>query len=571
MKKIIVILVLSLSGTVAIAQDMYDALNLNTTNYYGTARSLALGNAMTAVGGDIGSIQINPAGSAVYNHSVIAFSPALSFASTSANYGSTYGEGARTTSVGKQTLFDIPSFGFVGTFMTGRRTGLKKYTFGFVINTTNVWNDRFTSSGDNDNSSFVGAMANAAGKTSYSSLWTEDLRYSNVSWESALAARTYLIWPLSDDSGYVGATESLPNYRIPGTLKQTFGRQVTGTRRDVVLNFGLDVSDKFYFGFNLGFPIGNYRYNMGFAEYALDPEKFPLEYFPGEVINFNEAQYAYSYSARMSGIYGKFGIIWLPFAGLRIGASVQTPTRYNITENYSMGMASYFDNDIYPLHSYSKNYLNPSTQNTYGTYSYSLIAPAIFNVGAAYTFYNVAMLSFDFETQNDSRMGYGDYRTFSRYNDEINSSIREFAGRTNEYRVGLEVKPVQMFSIRVGYTNRASTEYYYVNNLGEEVYATDYVRDYSYYSRGSLTLDRKMKVASADLGERASRNTFSIGFGYSSFGSFYADIAYRLSLYRKTCYQPFSDYLVDNEIRYAPRVYATRNLSDVIVTFGWRF
>jgi hypothetical protein len=48
---------------------MYDGLTFSQNNYYGTARSIGMGNAMTAVGGDLGSIGINPAGSAVYNFS----------------------------------------------------------------------------------------------------------------------------------------------------------------------------------------------------------------------------------------------------------------------------------------------------------------------------------------------------------------------------------------------------------------------------------------------------------------------------------------------------------------------
>ena len=47
------------------AQSVYDAITFSQNQYYGTARSMALGNAMTALGGDLGSIGINPAGSAV--------------------------------------------------------------------------------------------------------------------------------------------------------------------------------------------------------------------------------------------------------------------------------------------------------------------------------------------------------------------------------------------------------------------------------------------------------------------------------------------------------------------------
>ena len=47
------------------AQGWVDALNYSETDYLGTARSVGMGNAMTAVGGDLGSLTFNPAGSAV--------------------------------------------------------------------------------------------------------------------------------------------------------------------------------------------------------------------------------------------------------------------------------------------------------------------------------------------------------------------------------------------------------------------------------------------------------------------------------------------------------------------------
>ena len=76
MKKTFIAITLMLSAIVAGAQTMYDGLTFSQNNYYGTARSLGMGNAMTAVGGDLGSIGINPAGSAVFNYSQFAFHPA---------------------------------------------------------------------------------------------------------------------------------------------------------------------------------------------------------------------------------------------------------------------------------------------------------------------------------------------------------------------------------------------------------------------------------------------------------------------------------------------------------------
>ena len=76
------ILLLTAFGIVsgAGAQTMYDAFTYSENTYYGTARSVAMGNAFTALGGDMGGIAINPAGSAVASYGQVTISPALNIA-----------------------------------------------------------------------------------------------------------------------------------------------------------------------------------------------------------------------------------------------------------------------------------------------------------------------------------------------------------------------------------------------------------------------------------------------------------------------------------------------------------
>ena len=75
MKKTLFTALLSLTALYAGAQTVYDGLTFSKNEYFGTARSIALGNAMTAVGGDLGSISLNPAGSAVAGYSQFTITP----------------------------------------------------------------------------------------------------------------------------------------------------------------------------------------------------------------------------------------------------------------------------------------------------------------------------------------------------------------------------------------------------------------------------------------------------------------------------------------------------------------
>ena len=67
-------------------QTVGDALRFSDQNYYGTARSIAMGNAFTALGGDLGSVNINPAGSAVNSFSQVTITPGVSISGSRAQY-----------------------------------------------------------------------------------------------------------------------------------------------------------------------------------------------------------------------------------------------------------------------------------------------------------------------------------------------------------------------------------------------------------------------------------------------------------------------------------------------------
>lgn len=85
MKKTAITIGICLIVSSAAAQEtMHDALNFSENNYFGTARSVAMGNAFTALGGDLGGISINPAGSAVANYSQATITPSLNISVSSA-------------------------------------------------------------------------------------------------------------------------------------------------------------------------------------------------------------------------------------------------------------------------------------------------------------------------------------------------------------------------------------------------------------------------------------------------------------------------------------------------------
>ena len=131
MKNRILLLVCSallIAGNVAYAQNMYDALRFSEQNGQGTARSVAMGNAFVALGGDIGGIFINPAASGVYKYHEASITASLNSNSTTNAY---LGNSITKNS----TTIDLGNVGIVGTFKTGRQNkGLISWNLGIALN-----------------------------------------------------------------------------------------------------------------------------------------------------------------------------------------------------------------------------------------------------------------------------------------------------------------------------------------------------------------------------------------------------------------------------------------------------
>ena len=145
----------------ASGQTVGDALRFSDNNYYGTARTIAMGNAFTALGGDLGSVGINPAGSAVNSFSQVTITPAITISGSRAQYlaepslNDQYGSAYRNRS----TNFTMPNVGVMINWDTRRRSGLKNVTFGFVANGTSNYIDNVSSAGKNGETTFAGSLA----------------------------------------------------------------------------------------------------------------------------------------------------------------------------------------------------------------------------------------------------------------------------------------------------------------------------------------------------------------------------------------------------------------------------
>lgn len=576
MKRTIFTALLSLTAIAAGAQTMYDGLNYSQNNYYGTARSIGMGNAMTAVGGDLGSIGINPAGSAVAGYSQFTITPNLTISSMNASY-SAYPVGGADRFTNEQnkrlTRFSMPNIGLTFNWKTGNGSGLKAITYGLVVNGTNNFTGKMLAGGRNDKTSYQSAMAVAAdgydmdflngysidkdGKRvdrgwDYPYYYGDDFQNDpnkgkSAPWNVIANAQAGSIanYGDTDDPSYywrykattegysnTGEKDANGNYIydifLAGPLNQAYSRNITGSKYDVLFNVGFNFGDTFFVGANLGVTSLNYNYDECYKEAAENPSAFEIDFGDKGKTCFSDYRTRYSYTADGSGVFGKIGFLWRPVDGLRVGAAVQTPTIMEINERWIQDVNL----------NYTDASFNGSAKTPEGDYSYRLRSPYRLNAGAAFTFAGMALVSADYEMTDYSTMkfmskdGGWSNDTFSSLNDQI----RNCMGVSHMVRIGAEFKPLPEIAVRAGYNFTTTPEYVYEGN------------------------------SKTKLNDRI--NAFSVGLGYSSNGSFFADIAARMTMLADEYISPYADYLKDLA---SPMILNKRDLYSITATFGWRF
>lgn len=567
MKKIILIAALLAASAAAGAQNMYDAINFSNNQYFGTARSMALGGAVTALGGDLGSIAVNPAGSAVAAYGQFSITPGLTISSVTSAYSP---EGENAFGLGNQssrTRMALPNIGLTMKYDTGRRYGVKSVTFGLVSTQTDNYNFSAQGFGTNSRTSKIAEFANAA-TGYYEDVLKEYNSFNNsdVPWDILTAYQGGMFGSYGQDGVYAGVSEAISEGGeypyVPGALAQTSYLSKRGSKNDLVMNLGLNISDRIYVGFNLGLPTARYRYSESFYEAAVNPDQFLITYDDGYETCFTGGSYNYQYLADMAGIYAKVGIIVRPFDGLRLGASFQTPTSFTISETWQYSASTSFDDSYY----------NDNATSPQGEYDYTLRTPYRASFGAAFTFGNRGFISADYELADYSVMRFREIREDRMSEDAFlsqNWTNKYFAGISHAFRLGGELKLNPEWALRAGYALTTSPERWWTGSDGREVTADDFEADfYSYFNR------IKSLATPHYYGDRT--QSVSAGLGYSSPGSFFMDAAVRLTRYPNMSFAPYYDY--DSFDSYgnlasvqAPRILNTRDLWNVSLTLGWRF
>jgi len=445
MKKILTLALIGLCFLQVRGQSAEDALRYSQVFYTGTARSAAMGNAMTAVGGDFGALSINPAGSAIYPFSEVVFTPALHSTITESDYLS--------NDIRKNySRLGITNFGYIGAYPTGNRSqhGLISFNLGIGYNSLNNYTERFSASGSTNESSWLAALAYETDGIHATSLdWNDHnspFYNTNHRWSSILAWNSSLLdtIPGTRGYGYKGASEIYFNddsFGVPGTLQQSYNRKVYGFTGEYLINGSVNISHKLFLGMSIGLQNISYRYAENYSEKALNPGDYAAQ------TAFESFTHTYNQSTNGMGVNLKFGAIFVPFKFLRLGASIHTPTWMRLTDEWDETIEAYFS---------SGNPRNIYLESPIGEYTYKVSTPFRWNVGAAVTMSSFGVISIDYEqvSYDKIKMRSSEYRNPF---DEENQNIRRNYQTTHNIRLGAEFN-LPVVSLRGGYAYYGNPE-----------------------------------------------------------------------------------------------------------------
>lgn len=395
------------------AQNESDALRYSMVTPGGTARSISMGSAFGALGGDFSSLSINPAGIGIYRRSEFTITPNFSTGKVGSNF---YG----TTEEDIKYDFNLGNIGLVFAFNSPgqpNEPGWRGFQVGFGVNRHMNFNNRSVYEGFNTDSSLM---------TEY--LYKADAE--NNPWDpkdfdpftTDLAWETYLLDTLN--GVFLVDMEN-------GNVLQRRETNTSGSIREMVLTFGTNYSDKLYLGASFGFPRVNYESQYIYIEQD-DPSN-PNQYFNSLELNDNV-------KTTGNGFNFKFGAIFRATDMIRLGAAVHTPTFYDLEDQFK----TILNSDL----SFGK--YDASSPN--GRFNYELNTPMRLIGSLGLVFGTQGLLSFDYEYADYTQMRLRS-NTYMFTNE--NRVIRNNFETQHNFRIGGEVR-LDPIILRAGYALNTS-------------------------------------------------------------------------------------------------------------------
>ncbi|MFB9863297.1 OmpP1/FadL family transporter [Rufibacter immobilis] len=393
------------------AQNEVDALRYSRTDFGGTARTMGLGGANVALGGDAGSFSSNPAGLGLFRRSEITVS--AGFNANEVN-STVYGSQAMNS----RNNLNIPGFSAVFTTRKAddEEGDWRSSTFGIGYTRQNNFNQRsfYRATGQLENLKFGEYAAQLANGDPHVN---GELTYNTL---QELAYKTYLISP-EDDGYYIS-----PNLVASNVFEENM--QSSGSQNQWDFAYGASFRDKLFLGASIGLTTVRFKQTRTYVEES-------------PATDINSLTLRDELRTEGTGVSLRVGAIYKPSDALRLGFSVQTPTWYNLTDRFDTNLAVNFNQA--PEEGASVNQFFAADP---GEYEYNLTTPFRASGGAAVFIGKNGFITADVEyvDYSNARLNADD-----SFNSE-NQTIRNVYDKALNFRVGAEAR-LDIFRVRAGF------------------------------------------------------------------------------------------------------------------------
>ena len=530
MKKLFAIAAIVVATMPAAAQETYENAKIVQEDLNGTARYVAMGGAMEALGADISTIGTNPAGIGMFRHSNISLSMGL------------VSQADATNAVGGSTTnASFDQLGFVYSYRSGKTS--------FINVGINYHKSR--------NFDMILSAASQLGNASLNKLTWAKGNYD-------------LVYEAKQEKLDDGTIIDVPNFRAPyitcSQLDDLFGPNLNWDNSDKTWgydnanSFRFDRAHEGYIGeydFNVSGNINNRIYlgvtvgvhDVHYKHYSEYVEEMPL--FQCKVADRREIT--------GTGIDVKAGVILRPIESspFRIGLSIASPTFYDLkTANYSY----ISDGNL----RFDSGTINDARART--SYKFRLYTPWKFGVSLGHTIGSQVALGASYEYADYGSMDtryltgeyYDDWTDTYRKDSESDRVMNDHTAKTlkgvHTLKFGAEIKPTRELALRIGY------------NYVSPMYQKEGFKD------GTLNSDASYISSATDYTNWDATNRFTCGFGYT-FDKFNASLAYQYSATKGT-FSPFMSYYDSDDAMYdniAPQISVTNKRHQVLFTLGYTF
>ncbi len=258
-------------------QTLEDAVRYSKSTYFSTARTMGVGGAFGAMGGDFGAISYNPA--ALGNYWRSEFNVSFSF-----NNGYTKTDFGKKNKTISDTKFSFKNIGFV-TNSHRKAKGWKSTSFAIGMNKIASFNSSVNAAGSNPGS-------------------------------------------VIEDTRLVSGVDYSPWEDVP--IDKDLSIYESGGINELMFALGGNYNKKFIYGVSFGIPFLNYYSTREYNETA------PAELQNDNDFYFRSLTYREDYTTVGVGLNVKAGIVYLLPQKFRVGFAMHTPTSYTLKDNYDI-------------------------------------------------------------------------------------------------------------------------------------------------------------------------------------------------------------------------------------------